>query len=613
MNRLKQAFKMLRYNFSSIVLFEITYRVLSLALITPAMYGLLGVSMNIAGVSYLSSGTINRYMRCPFTYVAFLLMLILMAFFMIVNLSGIIYSMEASVRREKVNPLDVLLHGIANACRSLIPRNLCTLVYVLFVLPFTYSLTLSGSLLGLKLPEFATHFFKNFKFGLMGALAIYLVLCVTFFRQIFTLNYFVLYKVNFKQANRMSRQAMRGHVVLMIIGVVLLNLSLAVMAVVLEGAFASGLSKVVTDMIGNKTVISVVDGIFRGSTVVLYILNAVIATPLVHAFICAHFYEREGDMEYEEFKKLHIDKQLQREDKILLGQTKKKQRTFLASVVALGLILNGCYVYLSANHYVSFRIVYPTNATVTAHRGDAGHAPENTMPAFEKAVEAGADIIEFDVRQTKDGVYVIMHDENLKRTANVNRKVGEVDYDYISKLDVGSSFDRSYDGTRIPTLEEVIEFAMEHDVFLNIELKPAETDQNYVQGIIDILHKYDFVNQCMLGSQSVKTLREAKELEPDIKTLYIMTMAFGDFSDMQGIDGFSIKHTYISNNMVSKIHAKGKEIYAWTINNEAEIKDQLLLDVDGIITDEPAEAKEIITNANDSILEDWLKRLLYEY
>ena len=84
----------------------------------------------------------------------------------------------------------------------------------------------------------------------------------------------------------------------------------------------------------------------------------------------------------------------------------------------------------------------------------------------------------------------------------------------------------------------------------------------------------------MLGSQSVAALREAKELDPDISTLYIMTMAFGDFAGMQGIDGFSIKHTYISNNMVSRIHAKGKKIYAWTVNNESDIKDLLLLDVD---------------------------------
>ena len=118
MSRLKQAVKMLRYSFSSIAFFEIVYRVLSLAILTPAMYGLLNVSMDIAGVSYLSSGTIYRYMRSPITYVAFLLILILIAFFLLINLSGIIYSMEASVRREKLNPMDILLHGIEESAHT---------------------------------------------------------------------------------------------------------------------------------------------------------------------------------------------------------------------------------------------------------------------------------------------------------------------------------------------------------------------------------------------------------------------------------------------------------------------------------------------------------------
>lgn len=613
MGRLKQAVKMLKYNLSSIVFFEIVYRVLSLALLTPALYGLLNVSMNIAGISYLSSATIHRYLRSPATYAALFLMLIVAAFFLLINLAGIIYTMEASVRREKINPMDILLHGVANACRSLVPRNLQTLVYVLFVLPFTYSLTFSGTLLGLKLPEFVMHFLKNYKFGLMGVLAIYLVLCLTFFRQIFTLNYFVLYKVNYKQASRMSRQAMKHRTLLMMLGVIGMNLLIAVLAMLLEGAFAAGVSKAVLKLLPAKWIVKAVDASFRAASVLLYVLIAVIATPLIHAFICVHFYEREGDVEYAEFKQLHVNKMQEREEKILLGQSKKRQRTFLASIVALGLIMNGCYIYLSANHYMSFRIAYPTNASVTAHRGDDSAAPENTMPAFEKAVEAGADIIELDVRQTKDGVYVIMHDESLNRTANVMRKVGEVDYDYISKLDVGSYFDRSYDGTKIPTLEDVLLFAQENDVFLNIELKPADTDQNYVQGIVELLHKYDYVKHCIVASQSTSALREAKALDPNIQTYYIMTMAFGDFADMKDIDGFSIKHTYISNNMVSRIHAKGKKVYAWTVNYEEDIKDLLLLDVDGIITDKPSYTKEVISNANDSIIEDWMKRLIYQY
>ena len=257
--------------------------------------------------------------------------------------------------------------------------------------------------------------------------------------------------------------------------------------------------------------------------------------------------------------------------------------------------------------------MYPTRAQVTAHRGDSKHAPENTMSAFELAVENQADIIELDVRQTKDGRYIIMHDENLKRTIGVNHKVGEVDYEYIEGLDAGIKFSEEYKGEKIPTLEEVLIFAKDNDVFLNIELKPAKTDTNYTQGIVDLLNEYDMLGQCVVASADYDAIKEVKAINSDITTVYIMNMAVGNFSDMEYVDIFSIKHTFITANMVRDIHKSGKEIYAWTVNSEADIKNLLLLDVDSIITDNPYRTKEIIFNSNDTMLSDWLKRLVEEY
>ena len=156
----------------------------------------------------------------------------------------------------------------------------------------------------------------------------------------------------------MSKQAMKRHVLLMMIGVISLNLAIAVIAVLLEGAFAAGISKVVLNLIPNKTVVTVIDTIFRVATVILYVLIVIVATPLIHAYICAHFYEREGDMDYEEFKKLHVNKIQEREEKILLSRSRKKQRTFLASIVAFGLILNGllCVSVNQQLHVLSYCI-----------------------------------------------------------------------------------------------------------------------------------------------------------------------------------------------------------------------------------------------------------------
>src|SRR5262249_22055869 len=91
---------------------------------------------------------------------------------------------------------------------------------------------------------------------------------------------------------------------------------------------------------------------------------------------------------------------------------------------------------------------------VTAHRGHARAAPENTLSAIRKAIESGADYVEMDVQQTADGVVVLLHDRDLKRVAGVSRRLDELSYDEVRKLDVGSWFDPAFAGERVPTLEQ---------------------------------------------------------------------------------------------------------------------------------------------------------------
>jgi glycerophosphoryl diester phosphodiesterase len=279
-------------------------------------------------------------------------------------------------------------------------------------------------------------------------------------------------------------------------------------------------------------------------------------------------------------------------------------------LLIISLVVDAGYIYMSAANKIDLNILYPTRASITAHRGDSTHAPENTMPAFMLAVENQADILEIDVRQTSDGEYVIMHDESLSRTTGDSHKVGEVNLRYIKNLDAGSFFSEEFAGVVIPTLEEVMEFAVENDVFLNIELKTADTDsEDYVQGIVDIIQRYDYVDKCMLASDNYDRLKELKTLDEDITTLYIMSFAFNNLGSMEYVDAFSIRYNFISADLVKNIHQNDKKIYAWTVDNETQIKRLLLYDVDGIITNDPYNTKDIVYNANNGIVVDLLSRI----
>ena len=192
------------------------------------------------------------------------------------------------------------------------------------------------------------------------------------------------------------------------------------------------------------------------------------------------------------------------------------------------------YYALQRFNVIHLDASYLEKVTITAHRGDCVSAPENTLAAFESAIEKGADVIELDVRQTKDGEIVVMHDENVKRTCGVSAKVGEMTFDEIRELSAGATFKGKgknknlYQDEKVPTLREVIELVGDR-AKLNIELKPAKTDKKMEQAVVDIIREYNYYDNCIVASLTYRSIKKAKKADPKVKTIYVMAVAMGDF------------------------------------------------------------------------------------
>ncbi len=606
----KESIEMFRYNLSSVVLFEIIYKLLSLSVLLPVINAILNYSVKLADVGFISTGYVNKYMSSPSTYILLLVVIALIGIYVLINMSALIYAMESSHRREKTNALILFIKGFGNAIRVINPKNFGILLHAILIIPCTYTVMISGSLLGMRIPAFVLKILSKNKIVVGIIVAVYLALGLATMFRIYVLNYYTLYKLNYREAVRMSRNTVKRHVFGRVIGVLIYNFVLMLVLVLLEGSFALVFAGIAKNILPYKQLTFFVDSSIQILFVLFYILFSLISTPLVYSFICAGFYSTEGDGQYEEYKRV---KQRRQRDDVQTTLSVRKKHVFSVFIIIISTLLNGLYVYLVTTNKVILNFEYSTYASVTAHRGDAKNAPENTMAAFELALENQADIIELDVRQTKDGEFIIMHDESLLRTTGVDKKVGELTFEEIEKIDAGIKFSKNYAGERIPTLQEVLDFAVENDIELNIELKPAETDINFVLGIVNILEINDFVDKCVVACADYDTLKELKSLNPDITTVYIMGAAFGQFGGMEDIDIFSVRHTFVNAGMVRDIHAHGKKIYAWTLEKEENIKRMLLLDVDSIITDDPYTTKDLIHNANDSILSDFLKRLIEEY
>ena len=255
-----------------------------------------------------------------------------------------------------------------------------------------------------------------------------------------------------------------------------------------------------------------------------------------------------------------------------------------------------------------------SDPVITYHRGYSSRAPENTMAAFEAALEDGSPRIELDVQMTADGVAVVTHDTSLRRCTGCNANIYDLPYVQVQQLDAGRWFHRQFTGSYIPTLEEVLALC-KGKAELNIEIKPSTFTPTLEAETVRLIHAYDYGADCVVTSQSYETLCKVKELDPDITTGYILALGVGTYYDLPAADFFSVESTFITSGMVQQIHLRGKTVSAWTVNRAEDARALLSLGVDDVITDKPEMVQDLLNEDADLdrnlvLMRDRLKELL---
>lgn len=229
---------------------------------------------------------------------------------------------------------------------------------------------------------------------------------------------------------------------------------------------------------------------------------------------------------------------------------------------------------------------------IIAHRGASQSAPENTLPAFTKAVQAKADLIELDYYHSSDGVPIVFHDKTLKRTTNAaavlgdgNRAVSACTLAELKRLDAGLWFNRSFSGTRIPTLDEALTLIQADSVTL-IERKGGDAAT-----CVKLLQQRRLVDKLVVQSFDWDFLRECHRLEPKL-----MLGALGgkpweastlDQVKRTGAAVVGWNHKHITQQEIQQSHQQGLKIWVYTVNTESRMRQLLEQGIDGIITDVP--------------------------
>ena len=236
-----------------------------------------------------------------------------------------------------------------------------------------------------------------------------------------------------------------------------------------------------------------------------------------------------------------------------------------------------------------------------AHRGAKAHAPENTLSSFRLAVEHGADAIELDVKLTADGEVVVLHDTTLDRTTNGHGLLKDHSFAQVRALDAGSWFSADFAGEPVPTLAEVFE-AVGQQLFINIELTNYTTPRDaLVEKVVDLVRQYHMEESVLFSSFLSLNILKVRRWMPDVPAGLLADVGWAGFlarSPFGRRIAPAILHPYVADTtteLITAQHRLGRRVHVWTVNDPEDMRRLYRDGVDGIFTDDPRLARQILT------------------
>lgn len=227
---------------------------------------------------------------------------------------------------------------------------------------------------------------------------------------------------------------------------------------------------------------------------------------------------------------------------------------------------------------------------VLAHRGASAYAPENTLAAFRKAIEQGADWLEFDVQQTQDNQLVVFHDLRVERTTNGRGALRDLTLDQVRGLDAGSWFDPVFADERVPTLEEVVALAKQAGIRIFPEVKDPRFYDGIEERMAALLRASDYEDGTIVQSFDPVSLEKLRQINPRLRLAALYSRdnpVRGDPPARAEVIGPSWELIAHDRDLVRDAHAVGRQVVVWNLDGPEAVRQMIDARVDGIITARP--------------------------
>ncbi len=574
---------------------QILYLIVSYLIVMPAVQALWSFALWLSPKGYVTTDTIKTVFRAPSILLAIVVIAIGIAWWTLYEFSLILNGLDCAYRGEEIRLLPLLKRSAGCIKKALYPRNWLVFIYVAVLIPFTNLFLSSNYIDQLQVPEYIAeaiedHMVTQVLYGLVIIVAMLLVLI-----WILSLHHFILGGKDFIEACKCSVRWIENHPIKKTIMLFRWSIRCTlVMGVLLLFPVLLGFMALLVMGIRNTDVMlalwrtwEIIGAPFGG-----FIIGCIMMLS-IFAFLSGIYYQQ-GDKTKE--KEENISGLLQKNKDYRKGGRIFILVTCLVVALFFGMISTAAFY----SPEVEESIVSYTNPkiTVTSHRGYSAVAPENTLPSFEAAIDAGADCAELDVQLTKDGVVMLTHDTNLKRTTGKDANIYDLTYDEVRKLDAGSFFSEKFKGTKVPTLQEVMDLC-KGKIRLNIEIKPSSETPDLEEKVAYLIEDNGWTNDCTVTSLSYESLGKVKEVAPEIQCGYILAVGVGNYYGLKNADFFSVEATFVTQNMVSALHALGKGVSVWTIDRESDAEKVRDLGVDDIITGDVEMIQTVLSQKSD--------------
>lgn len=570
------------------ILFELLFKLMITGVGVPVLTFLLKLTMKISGVNYISDEKAWIYLKNPSTIILLALVLFVTAVFTFMELSALTACFSCYANGSKITAGGMFRSGFYALRKSFTRDSIFSFVKFMSFMPLV-QFTLSSSAFMIPIMPVLKTAFRSI--GTAPAVIVYIFLQILLVFMIvsysYSLHYLLLTDKSFKECTECSHRLINTHEKKLKQAFSVILWALFMIAITAVATFA--VSFVVLLFIKG---FSNPDKAFLSALKVLQyarkVFSAVSSFLIAPAIMCRLTGTFFSDIPQNETIKFPDVKRT---------ALKKPVRLLItSSATAVAVLLNYSYMESLYKGNIDSLVGIVSRTQITAHRGFSYVAPENTLYAFEYALDSGADYIELDVQLTADEQVVVFHDEKLDRVTNGTGKVSDYTYEELQKLSAGCKFRRSdgFSDARIPLLADVFETTGDK-ILYNVEIKDKGNTSLTTRKTVALIEEYGLENSCYITSFSYNILKDVKKINPDIKTgLIANSAAVTSFSRLRNIDTLSLNHIFVNSATVNEAHRNGKRVFVWTVDGTGDMQKMISLGVDNIITNRPDKAAEIV-------------------